>query len=392
MGFARLAAAALALVAAALPARAADTYDINVVMPLTGGGSFLANAERQSLQLAETLANRTGGIHGKPLRFLFHDDQSSPQISVQLASAIIAEKPAVMLGSSLVAMCRAIGPLMQGGPVAYCFSPGIHPSKGSYQFTSSVSTLDLANALIRYFRLRGWTKLALMTSTDASGQDAEHGINDVLALPENREMKLVERAHFNTTDVSVTAQIENVKAANPQAFIAWSTGTPIATIFRAVRQAELAVPVATTDGNMTRAQMAQYAAFLPDELYFPASQWVVGEDARLALDPAVAARQKDFYAAFKEAAIEPDVASELAWDPANILIDALRKLPEGATAAQVRDHLQQLKGLAGVNGIYDFARVPQRGLDVENAVVTRWDANAKRWVVVSRPTGVPLEQ
>jgi branched-chain amino acid transport system substrate-binding protein len=391
MGFARLAAAAFMLVAAALPAGAADTYDVNVVMPLTGGGSFLANAERQSLQLAETLANRTGGIHGKPLRFVFHDDQSSPQISVQLASAILAERPAVMLGSSLVAMCRAIGPLMQNGPVAYCFSPGIHPTKGSYQFTSSVSTLDLANALIRYFRLKGWTKLALMTSTDASGQDAEHGINDVLALPENREMKLVERAHFNTTDVSVAAQIENVKAANPQAFIAWSTGTPIATILRAVKQAELAVPVATTDGNMTRAQMAQYAAFLPEALYFPASQWVVGEDARVPLDPAVAARQKAFYAAFKEAGVEPDVASELAWDPANIVIEALRTLPEGVTAAQVRDHLQALKGFAGVNGIYDFARVPQRGLDVENAVVTRWDAGAKRWVVVSKPTGVPLE-
>src|SRR5689334_21949165 len=124
MGFARLAAAAaaLALAAATLPADAADTYDVNVVMPLTGGGSFLANAERQSLQLAEALANRTGGIHGKPLRFVFHDDQSSPQTSVQLASAIIAEKPAVMLGSSLVAMCRAIGPLIQNGPVAYCFS------------------------------------------------------------------------------------------------------------------------------------------------------------------------------------------------------------------------------------------------------------------------------
>jgi branched-chain amino acid transport system substrate-binding protein len=380
------------LLGAAPAAPAAETYDIDVVMPLTGGGSFLANAERQSLQLAEATANRGGGIHGKPLRFVFHDDQSSPQVSVQLVGGIIAAKPAVMLGSSLVAMCRAIGPLLRDGPVAYCFSPGIHPNAGSYQFTSGVSTLDLANALIRYFRLRGWTRIALMTSTDASGQDAEHGIEQVLALPENREVKLVERAHFNTTDVSVTAQIEHVKAANPQAFIAWSTGTPIATIFRAVRQAELDVPIGTTDGNMTRAQMTQYADFLPKELYFPASQWVVGDDPHFNLEPAVAAKQQEFYAAFKAAGIEPDVASELAWEPAGILIDALRKLPEGASAKQVREHLEHLKGFPGVNGIYDFERVPQRGLDVENAVVTRWDAGAKRWVVVSKPAGVPQER
>ena len=34
-----------------------------------------------------------------------------------------------------------------------------------------------------------------------------------------------------------SAQLENVKAANPQAFIAWGTGTPIATIFRGMIQA-----------------------------------------------------------------------------------------------------------------------------------------------------------
>ncbi len=73
---------------------------------------------------------------------------------MQLANDLIAQKPAVMLGSSLVATCRAIAPLMKDGPVDYCLSPGIHPDAGSYVFTASVSTLDLANALVRYFRLQ----------------------------------------------------------------------------------------------------------------------------------------------------------------------------------------------------------------------------------------------
>ena len=44
-----------------------------------------------------------------------------------------------IIGSAIVAMCNAMAPLMQNGPVMYCFSPGIHPAKGSYVF-SSVST------------------------------------------------------------------------------------------------------------------------------------------------------------------------------------------------------------------------------------------------------------
>jgi branched-chain amino acid transport system substrate-binding protein len=388
--------AVLALALAALsaaPALSADNLEIHAIMPLTGGGSFLGQGEQQSLQSVEKLVNASGGINGTPVHFVFQDDQSSPQVAVQLTNELIANHPPVMLGSSLVAMCSAIGPIVQAsGPVEYCFSPGIHPDKGSYTFTSSVSTLDLANAVIRYFRLKGWTKLALMFSTDASGQDAERGLKSVLDLPENTAMSVVQIAHFATTDVNVAAQLENVKAANPQAFIAWSTGAPIATIFRGMIQAGLDVPTATTDGNMTRAQMTQYEAFLPKQLYFPAAEWVVANDPKFPMEAAVADKQRAFYAAFKDAGTTPDIASELAWDPALILVDALKKLGPKATAQQIRDYLVALKGYAGINGIYDFEKVPQRGLDVSNAVVTRWNSAAKTWQVVSKATGIPLEQ
>src|SRR6185312_4306711 len=383
---------ALSLGAGLAPAaHAADNFEIQVVMPLTGGGSFLGQGEQQSLQLAEKVANAGGGIAGRPIHFVFHDDQTSPQVAVQLTNEIMAKHPAVLLGSSIVAMCSAMGPLVQAsGPVEYCLSPGIHPDKGSYVFTSSVSTLDLAAAAIRYFRMKGWTKVALMFSTDASGQDAERGIKSVLDQPENKGMSIVTTAHFNPQDVNVSAQIEQVKAANPQAFIAWSTGAPIATIFRAMLQAGLDVPTATTDGNMTRAQMKQYEAFLPKQLYFPAAEWVVANDPKFPMNAAVAEKQKTFYGAFKQAGVQPDIASELAWDPAMILIDALKKLGPDTSAEKIRDDIAGLKNYAGVNGVYDFEKVPQRGLSVDNAVVTRWNGEAKNWQVVSKAPGVPL--
>jgi len=294
-----------------------------------------------------------------------------------------------MLGSSLVATCRAVAPLMNSGPVDYCFSPGIHPDAGSYVFTASVSTLDLANAVIRYFRSEGWKRVALMFSTDASGQDAENGVKQMLALPENKDMQVVVTAHFNTTDVSVSAQLENVKAANPQCLIAWSTGSPIGTIFRGLVQAGIDIPTATTDGNMTYTQMTQYAAFLPRQLYIPASQWIVTDPKQLA--PAVASKNQIFYKAFADANAKPDIASELGWEPGMVLIHALQSLGPDATAVQVRDFLVHLKGFAGVNGIYDFEKSPQRGLDVSDTVVTRWSSEAKTWRVVSKPTGIPLE-
>ncbi len=379
---------ALSLQGAAVPANA---YDINAILPLTGGASFLGKEEQQTLQLAEPVINKAGGIQGQPVHFIFYDDQSNPQTGVQLSNRVTAAKPAVLLGSSLVAICNAMAPLMQNGPATYCFSPGIHPPPGSYVFTSSVSTLDLADALIRYFRLKGWTRVAFMTSADATGQDAERGLDEVVGRPENKDISVVERAHFNTTDVSVAAQIEHIKAANPQALVAWSTGTPIATVFKGIVQAGLDIPIATTSGNMTYAQMTQYAAFLPKQLYIPSSEWVQHEGV-IALDPVVEKAQQQFFDTFKAANAKPDLAATLAWDPAMIVIDALRHLGANATAEQVRDYIAKLKGYAGINGVYDFPKIPQRGLDVQGVVITLWSPAHQTWELVSKPAGVPLGQ
>jgi branched-chain amino acid transport system substrate-binding protein len=379
---------ALALLfAAALPARAQNTYVIDTLLPLTGAAAFLGKGEQVSLRLAEGVVNDTGGIQGRKLQLEFHDDQSNPQIAVQLATGFIARKPAVILGSSLVASCRAMAPLMEHGPVQFCFSPGIHPDKG-YVFSGNISTLDLIDALVLYIRMKGWTRVALMFSSDATGQDAENGVKGALALPENKDMQIVDTEHFNITDVSVSAQIENVKSANPQAFIAWSTGTPIATIFKGIVQAGLDVPVATTAGNMTYAQMHQYADFLPKQLLMDSTEWVVTD--RKQLPPGVAAAQKRYFDAFAKAGVKPDVSSDLAWDPLMNVVAALRHLGPGATAEQVRAFLASQTALPGVDGVYDFVKVPQRGLGESSSVVTVWDAKADKWEPVSKAGGTPL--
>src|SRR5262249_7819270 len=158
--------------------------------------------------------------------------QSNPQVSVQLASQLIAKNVPLFLGPSISAMCGAVSGLLANGPVAYCYSPAIHPPSGSFQFSANPSTGDMASISLHYFRLKHWTNVALLTTTDATGQDFDRQLDAALERPENRSMKLVAREHFSATDVTATAQIVRIKAANPQALIVWSTGTPIATAFR----------------------------------------------------------------------------------------------------------------------------------------------------------------
>lgn len=368
---------------------AAEPFNIDVVLPLTGPAAFLGKAEQVALQRAEASLAKTDGIGGRPIKFVLHDDQSSPQVAVQLASQIVASKAPVVLGSAVVAMCNAMAPLMRKGPVLYCFSPGFYPAEGAFAFSSSVATRDLISAQLRYFQMKGWKKVAVITSTDASGQDAAKNIKEVLANPEYKDIELVSNVTFNPTDVSASSQIQRIKGAKPQALIAWSTGSAVGTVFKAIAEAGLAIPVATTDGNMTYAQMTQYGDFLPKELYIPSPEWLPNapKDAPQAQIEA----KNAFYAAFAGSAEKPDAASSFAWDPAMLVVSALRKLGPNATAQQIRDYLANLQGFGGINGVYDFTKTPQRGVNDSSVYVTRWDASQKTWVVVSQSRGVPLQ-
>jgi branched-chain amino acid transport system substrate-binding protein len=370
-------------------ARAADPVVIPVILPLSGGAAFLGQGERDALQLQAKVINAAGGIGGAPVQFDVHDDQSSPQVAVQLAAQVATRSPPIVLGSALVAMCNAIAPVLKNGPVLYCLSPGIHPAAGSRVFTSFISTHDLAAALIRYYRGHGFTRLAMIVSSDASGQDGKQGFEDILKLPENAGVSLVASEQFNPTDVSVTAQVEKMRDAEPQAVIVWTSGAPMGTVLKAIVQVGLDVPVATTDANMTYAQMKQYAAFLPKEMLFLSSEWPP-HGPSLTLDPAVVAAQEKMFGAYQAAGVQPDIAAALAWDPGLLAIAALQSQGRNATPEQVRTYLAGVTRWGGINGVYDFQAVPQRGLNEDDGVVTRWQPDKGNWVIVSKPGGAPL--
>ncbi|HEY3917577.1 MAG TPA: ABC transporter substrate-binding protein, partial [Stellaceae bacterium] len=385
---------ALALAAATLLATAAaraDDYTINVVMPLTGGAAFVGDGQRDVLQALAAVVNKDGGIQGKTLAFSFHDDQSSPQVAVQLANDALQSKPAVIMGSSIVAMCLAMALLMANGPVHYCLSPAIHPQPGSYTFSTSADSVDQVAAVVRYYRMKGWTKLAVLDTTDASGQDGDRAIDAVLNYPENKGvMQKVVAEHFNPTDISVAAQIEKIKASGAQALIAWVTGAPAATVFKGMIQAGLDIPVAPTSGNQSFSAMDQWASFLPKQLIL-ASALFPEHDGVLTLDPRMEKAQHEMYAILKDRNLKADNMVATAWDAGLIVSAALKKLGPQATAAQIKDYISNLTDFAGVDGIYDFKKYPQRGLGPESSTVTTYDTQKKAWVWLSKPGGAPLK-
>jgi branched-chain amino acid transport system substrate-binding protein len=366
----------------------AEPYRIPTILPLTGSGAFIGQAEQATLEMIEKVVNSTGGVNGQPVEFRFYDDQTNPQTGVQLLNDIQQGKPQVMFGSALVAVCSAMSPLLANGPVDYCFSPAFHPQPGSYVFSAGESTSELYATNVRFFRLKGWRRIATIATTDASGQDGEKGVAAALERSENHDVTLVDQARFNPNDVSVAAQMAGIAAAKPDAIIVLASGTPAATVFKGLIQAGLDLPVGSATSNATHPQMSGYKAFLPKELYFPTGQWPRVASG-FTFSPKVEAARDRFYKAFDEAKIKPDTGSTLAWDPAWIVIDALKALGPSAQAGQIRDYIQHISDYGGINGIYDFTKVPQRGLGEDDIIIMRWLPDKDDWGIVTQAGGRP---
>ena len=154
-------------------------------------------------------------------------------------------------------------------------------------------------------------------------------------------------------------------------------------------QAGLDLPVAPTSGNQTFAAMRQWKPFLPKQLVL-ASALYPRHDASVALPPAVEKAQRDMYAATSARNLKPDNQIATSWDAGLIVAEAIRRLGPEATGAQIGDFISNLSGFAGIDGVYDFKKHPQRGLGPESSTVTTYDAANDAWKWLSKPGGAPL--
>ena len=71
-----------------------------MILSLTGVAAFLGRSAQRDFERVETYVNAHGGIKGRPIKFVISDDQTSPQVAVQLTNQLIAKNVPLMLGPS----------------------------------------------------------------------------------------------------------------------------------------------------------------------------------------------------------------------------------------------------------------------------------------------------
>ena len=370
---------------------AGTPYVIHAIVSETGPGSFLGSAEAKSLQVLASEVNTSGGIQGHPIKMEIEDNRTSPSLSVSLASPLISAKvPFILVGSlgqTDLPVDAMAGP---NGPLIYDLTPVVHPKPGSMVFSAGTPSNYNTQAYLTFFKSRGWTKIAVITSTDSNGVNGLTQLKSALAQPEFSSIHLVANETFDPSASGVTSQLAVIKAAHPQALVVWTAGTPFGTVMQGMSQLGMkGIPTLTTNANQVPAELAHLSNLLPEKLYFFTALLDI-PFAQIA-NPAVRQQVINFDKAVKAAGGVPSDAWALSWDPAQLLIDAVKKLGVSANAKQLLNYMQNLHNAPGLFADYNFSTTDHRGILPSDIYITIWNATDKTFnTLVSGPGGTPL--
>ncbi len=367
------------------------TYTIPVILSQTGPGASPGSDQLAAIQAYEKLVNKTGGIRGMQLHFQIYDDASSPQTAVQLTNTVLAQKPAVVIGSTLAPATTAMMPFFKDGPVLYALTPLIFPEKGSWVFATLPLVQHVESVMFRYMRARGWTKVAYLRTNDVSGQDNEKAIDAAMAEADNRSMVTATKQLFNVTDLNIAAQVSAVKFSGAQALFVSATGAPFGMVLRSLSDAGVDLPLFTGATNIAPAFIERFKQYVPK-----AGLWIVfpsyAKRDRGPKDP-LKTTIDEFYTTLEAAGQRPGAAHAFGWDEAKIVVAALRALGPNATPQQIHDWMENLHDFPGALGLYNFRLGDQHGLDDKSLYIVRYDAASANGdtVLQSDAGGVPLK-
>lgn len=371
-GSALLLSAAAGSVSAQEPTR--EPIYLGVSGPLTGPNAQYGAQWKQGFDLALDQINGSGGIKGRPLRYIFEDTQSDPKQTVAVAQKFVSDKRIVAeLGDFSSPASMAASPIYQRAGLLQFGFTNSHPDftkTGDFIWSNSVSQAEEQplNAAFAVKRL-GFKRIAVLhLNTDWGRTSKDHLVAAAKALG----AEIVATEGYQPEEKDFRSTLVRVRDAKPDSLFLVSYYADAALLVRQARQTGLTVPVA-----------AASSIYSPKfvELGGDAAEGVFTSSRFFPEDPRP--EVQTFVQAFKaKYGKEPDAFNSYAYDTVILFGQVLREAPD-LERKTIRDTLAKVKDVPSViygKASFDPATRRVAGaksaeLVVKNGRFTLWDGS-----------------
>ncbi|MGB6972532.1 MAG: ABC transporter substrate-binding protein [Desulfobulbales bacterium] len=355
------------LVAGFTPASIAKAEDIKVgaILAVTGGASFLGGPEARTLEMMVEEINAKGGINGNKIDLIIKDSGANPEKAISFAKQLIEEdKVFAIIGPSTSGETMKIKNIAEEAQmilISCAAAEVIVNPVAKYVFKTPQKDSDAVKKIYGTMKDLGINKIAVLTGNTGFG-NAGKGQLESIAPEFGIEILASEVYDKKATDLSaVVAKLMANK--DIQAVVNWSIVPAQGILAKNMRQAGWDVPLFQSHGfgNIKYVQAGGAAA---EGIIFPAGRLLIANDLP-ADNP-----QKQLlvrYLIDYETKYPEDKVSTFgghAYDALTILVAAIEKA--GTDKEKVRDAIENLKGVPGTAGVFNFSPEDHNGLDINS--------------------------
>ena len=354
------------LVAGFSPVSAAKAEDIKVgaILAVTGGASFLGGPESRTLEMMVQEINASGGINGNKIELIIKDSAGDPEKAISFAKQLIEEdKVFAIIGPSTSGETMKIKNIAEEAQMILlsCAAAEVIVNPvAKYVFKTPQKDSHAVQKIYGTMKDMGISKIAVLTGNTGFG-NAGKGQLEKIAPDFGIEILASEVYDKKETDLSaVVAKLMANK--DIQAVVNWSIVPAQGILAKNMRQAGWEVPLFQSHG-FGNIKYVEAGGAASEGIIFPAGRLLVAEDLP-DTNPQKALLIKyknDYESKFTD---QVSTFGGHAYDALTILVRGIKKA--GLDKEKVRDAIENLQGVAGTAGIFNFSPEDHNGLDINS--------------------------
>jgi len=345
-----------------LQAALADTIKIGAILAETGP-SFLGVPEANTLRMLTEEANAKGGIGGNKIELIIKDSAGDPEKAISFTKQLIEEeKVFAIIGPSTSGETMKIKNIAEQTEtilLSCAAAEVIVNPVAKWVFKTPQMDSDAVKKIYMEMNKMGISKIAVVAGNDGFGKA---GKEQLLQIAPQFGIQVVAEEVYDSKATDLSAPVAKLMANKDiQAVVNWSIVPAQSIIIKNIRQAGWNVPIFQSHGfgNIKFVQAAGEAA---EGVIFPAGRLLVADvlPADHPQKAVLAKYKKDYEERFKE---DVSTFGGHAYDAFVILNKAIEQA--GTDKAKVRDAIENMKGLVGTAGVFNFSPTDHNGLTLD---------------------------
>ena len=340
-----------------------EPIKIGALFAITGPASFLGAPEEKTIRTMAENINAQGGILGRKIELVVKDTAGSPEKAVSFAKQLIEEeKVLAIIGPSTSGETMQIKGLCEENQmllISCAAAEVIVNPVAKFVFKTPQKDSQAVTWIYNTMKEKGIGKIAVLSSMDGFGDAGKKQLQDMAA---GAGITILAAESYDKGATDLTDVLTKVKSTpGVQAVVNWSIVPAQSIISKNMKQIGFNVPLFQSHG-FGNPRYVEQAGVAAEGILFPAGRLLVVDELadNHPQKQLLAAYKKDYETKYKE---NVSTFGGHAYDALLVVTEAIKKA--GSTdRAKVRDAIENIKGLPGTAGIFNFSATDHTGLDL----------------------------